>query len=267
MKVFTDRELLKDDGGISAYVHDEKCNCELHRHEYFEIEFILSGSGTYEVDNISYPLAPDMFFLTTPASFHFLNTSEPFKLINVSFTFDVFSDLNVNELIEQGAPVGLKLLGDDRQVIHTLLKEMVFAQREHNKAYKKTLLACLLQKFAKVSPPYSPTGNSHIRKALIYILGNLGSEITLESVAKHLGISPVYFCTYFKDTMGISFKSYLDNIRFNHSAKLLKSTDMSIAEIAHSAGFKDYANFMRRFKTKYGATPNEYRNNDYRPSR
>lgn len=262
MKVFTDREFLRDDGGISAYVHDEKCNCELHRHEYFEIEFILSGSGTYEVDNIPYPLEPDMFFLTTPASFHFLNTNEPFRLINVSFTFDVFSDLNVNELIEQGAPVGLKLLGDDRQVIHTLLKEMVFAQREHDKTYKKTLLACLLQKFAKATPPYSPTGNSHIRKALIYVLGNLGSEITLESVAKHLGISPVYFCTYFKDTMGVSFKTYLDNIRFNHATKLLKSTNMNIAEIAHTSGFKDYANFMRRFKAKYGMTPNEYRNNE-----
>ena len=66
MKVFTDKEFLKNDDGISAYVHDEKCNCELHRHEYFEIEFILSGSGTYEVDNVPYPLEPDMFFSPLP---------------------------------------------------------------------------------------------------------------------------------------------------------------------------------------------------------
>ncbi len=262
MKVFKSSVISEEDDGIAAYVHDERCNCELHRHEYFELEFILSGSGTYEVDNIPYQLEPDMLFFTTPSSFHYLNTTKPFKLINVSFSFEIFADLNVTELIESSAPVALKLMGDDRQVIHTLLRELIFAQRQQNEAYKKSLLSCILQKFAQAAPPYSPTGNSHIRKALIYILGNFGKEITLESVAKHLGISPIYFCTYFKDIMGVSFKAYLDNIRFDYAAKLLRSCDMNITQIAHASGFKDYANFMRRFKSKYGATPNDYRNKE-----
>ena len=259
MKFFTNKESLRE-YSISAYLHDERCNCEIHRHEYFEIEFILSGSGTYEVDNIAYPIERDMLFFTTPASFHILNTNEPFRLINISFSFDVFTDLGMDIFVDTTAPVALKLLGDDREVMHTYLKELIFAQREFNEPYKKCLLSCILHKIAKLSPVYSPTANNHIRKALIYISNNIGSEITLESVAKHLGISSVYLCTYFKETVGMSFKSYLDNIRFDYASKLLKSTEMSTIEIAHLSGFKDYSNFMRRFKTKYGMTPNTYRN-------
>lgn len=258
MKFFTNKESLKE-YSISAYLHDERCNCELHRHEYFEIEFILSGSGTYEVDNIAYPMERDMLFFTTPASFHILNTNEPFRLINISFSFDVFTELGMDIFVDTTAPVALKLLGDDREVMHTYLKELIFAQREFNEPYKKCLLSCILHKIAKLSPVYSPSANNHIRKALIYISNNIGSEITLESVAKHLGISSVYLCTYFKETMGMSFKSYLDNIRFDYALKLLKSTEISTIEIAHLSGFKDYSNFMRRFKKRYDITPNKFR--------
>lgn len=167
MKIFTSKESLKEHS-ITAYLHDERCNCELHRHEYFEIEFILSGSGTYEVDNIPYPMERDMLFFTTPSSFHILNTDKPFRLINISFSFDVFTELGMDLFVDTTAPVSLKLLGDDREVMHTYLKELIFAHREDNEPYKKCLLSCILQKIAKLSPEYSPIGNNHIRKALIY---------------------------------------------------------------------------------------------------
>ena len=258
MKIFTNKDSLRE-YSMSAYLHDERCNCELHRHEYFEIEFILSGSGTYEVDNIPYPMERDMLFFTTPSSFHFLNTDKPFRLINISFNFDIFTELGMDLFVDTTAPVALKLLGDEREIMHTYLRELIFAHREHNAPYEKCLLSCILQKIAKLSPEYTPIGNNHIRKALMYISGNLGNEITLESVATYLGISSVYLCTYFKDTMGMSFKSYLDNIRFDYAQKLLKSTEMSTIEIAHLSGFKDYSNFMRRFKKRFGITPNEFR--------
>ncbi|MBQ8203212.1 MAG: helix-turn-helix domain-containing protein [Clostridia bacterium] len=261
MRVFTHEEALRE-YSLTAYIHAEDCNCELHRHEFFEIEFILSGTGTYEIDNIPYTIEPGMFFFTTPTSFHYLNTDKPFKLINVNFNFEVFADLNITKLMEASTPVALKFEGEDRDVMHTLLRELYFAHKKHNEPYKRSLLSCVLHKFAEAAPPYSPTGNAHIRKALIYILGNLGNEITLESVAKHLGISSVYLCTHFKNVMGISFKNYLDNIRFDYAAKLLKGTDMNITQVAHNSGFKDYANFMRRFKAKYGMTPNDYRDKE-----
>jgi two-component system response regulator YesN len=101
--------------------------------------------------------------------------------------------------------------------------------------------------------------NTYIQAAIIYILENFHSSLTLEKTAKYISLAPAYFSSLFQKEVGIGFKEYLDNIRFDHALKLLTFTNMPVCEICSASGFADYTNFARRFKSKYHCAPTGYR--------
>ena len=73
--------------------------------------------------------------------------------------------------------------------------------------------------------------------------------------------SESHFMRFFKNTMGVSFVSYLNDFRLNVAARLLSSNDESILSVAENCGFFNLSYFNRMFKKKYGVTPGKYRDN------
>ena len=57
--------------------------------------------------------------------------------------------------------------------------------------------------------------------------------------------------------MGIA--AYIRRRRMHRAKKLLKTTELSVAEIAEQVGFSDYNYFSRVYKKTYGKSPKRYR--------
>ena len=57
----------------------------------------------------------------------------------------------------------------------------------------------------------------------------------------------------------MTFKKYVDNLRFEYALKLLTNTESNIYEVCKQSGFNNYENFIRRYKKKYGISPLEYK--------
>lgn len=105
-----------------------------------------------------------------------------------------------------------------------------------------------------------PVKNSDVmRRAIHYISENYASPITLQDVADHIHMNPAYFSTIFKQSMGSSFKDYLNMVRVEESKRLLANTDYSIINIAIATGFEDQSYFSKVFKKYTGLTPKQYR--------
>lgn len=85
------------------------------------------------------------------------------------------------------------------------------------------------------------------------------TSLSLQSVAKKLGVSPNYLSALFSKKQGIPFKRYVQNVRIQQALKLLKETNFSIAEVAHVNGFEDVNYFIKVFKQQQGTTPYRYR--------
>lgn len=62
---------------------------DIHRHDFYEIELILSGGGVYSIDGTDYPIRRGALFMMSPISFHSVRFSEQTKLINIMFTEEV----------------------------------------------------------------------------------------------------------------------------------------------------------------------------------
>jgi len=100
--------------------------------------------------------------------------------------------------------------------------------------------------------------------AMRYINENYNRNLTLESVAQHVYISPFYLSHMFKEELGFTFLEYLTKLRIEEAKKLLMEKDMTIIEVASEVGYEDAGYFSKVFKKYTGISPAQYRKNNYR---
>ncbi|XID90448.1 helix-turn-helix transcriptional regulator [Paenibacillaceae bacterium WGS1546] len=109
-----------------------------------------------------------------------------------------------------------------------------------------------------------PEGNrkDEIGQEIIdYIRNHLQDpSLSLDSISDHLGLSSSYVRHVFKDVHQITLADYLMQERLRKVKELLLTTDLTIAEIAESAGFLTKSHFYSAFKKSEGITPAQYRN-------
>lgn len=86
------------------------------------------------------------------------------------------------------------------------------------------------------------------------------SEVTLQSVADHVHLHPVYVSNLFKQESGENFSSYVLRQRMDKAVELLKSQDLKISQIALEVGYQKPQYFIKLFKNHFGMTPQDFKN-------
>lgn len=85
------------------------------------------------------------------------------------------------------------------------------------------------------------------------------SGITLEEIADKLHITPEYLGTQFHKVMGITFSTYMKNVKMAKAKELLIGTQLKLYEIAQKVGYTDSKYFSKVFKEAFGQLPADYR--------
>lgn len=98
-----------------------------------------------------------------------------------------------------------------------------------------------------------------LKPALEYIETHYGQSITLEALARLTGLSPKYFCRFFRAIVHRSPIDYVNYYRIECASHFLTSTDMTVAEIAQRCGYNDSSFFIKQFRKYKGTTPRQYR--------
>lgn len=97
-----------------------------------------------------------------------------------------------------------------------------------------------------------------VAAAIGYIKSHLTEELSLQTVAQAASLSPVYFHNLFKNTVGMTLHSYIEQKRLQKAIDLLLTTDHSLTRIAYECGFSSQSYFSYAFKRKMGKTPRQY---------
>lgn len=92
-----------------------------------------------------------------------------------------------------------------------------------------------------------------------YIETHFLEDITLKEVARIVGAHPVTASKIFNMRAGIGFCNYLRYQRCAYAARKLKTTGLTVSQIAYESGFSTIRSFNRSFLSVYGITPTEYR--------
>jgi len=99
-----------------------------------------------------------------------------------------------------------------------------------------------------------------VRRACAYIQENYNNpDISLNTVAAYVALSPTHFSTIFSQEMGVTFIDYLTGVRMEKVKEMLVSTDEKLVNIAFSVGYNEPNYLSYLFKKREGLTPKEFR--------
>ncbi|AFU97344.1 GlxA family transcriptional regulator [Simiduia agarivorans] len=101
--------------------------------------------------------------------------------------------------------------------------------------------------------------DEEVMQAQMWLQDNYGREIKLSLVAERFDMSVRTFNRRFKAATGQSPLQYLQEIRIETAKDLLKTTNLSISEVAFKVGYHDMGHFTGLFKKLLATTPSEYR--------
>lgn len=90
-----------------------------------------------------------------------------------------------------------------------------------------------------------------------YIDQHFCEDISLQSVADAVALSPVYLSRFFKKNIGENFSDYILSLRMEKAAKMLLE-NKPVADVSGKCGFNNSGYFARVFKNYYNCTPKEY---------
>lgn len=242
---------------------------DLHWHEFYELCFVLSGRGMNIINGRNYPVETGNLFFLTPADFHEIIPvkGEQIELLNIVFVREFLDDAIYQLLFEHKIDYNITLNGENYERMNNDFSLICTEMNERKQRYdligKATLerILILMTRFCNTpSKPNSATDQHlYIQRALIYIQHHFREQISLDQAAKEAKLSSNYFSECFKSVTGVTFQSYLVNLRLAFAKSLLLASQLPITEICHASGYNTLTNFERAFKLEYKATPRQMR--------
>lgn len=105
----------------------------------------------------------------------------------------------------------------------------------------------------------TPENDKIFEAAKAYIESHLHEDLSVEQLCKELQIGRTKLYEIFRNELKMGISKYILRRKMHRAKKLLKTTDLSISEIAYNVGFSDYNYFSRVYKKIYGKSPKHYR--------
>jgi AraC family transcriptional regulator len=125
-------------------------------------------------------------------------------------------------------------------------------------------LAAILVRYdgiARRSPQMYKGGLAPYRMKRVtdFIQAHLEKDITLNELARDVGLSPSHFCSLFRKTSGKTPHQFVLHCRIQHAKTLLAQPSHSILDVALASGFRTHQHFSRIFRRQVGVPPSSYR--------
>lgn len=244
---------------------------------HYLFHYVLSGTGTLMADNAkgetqTYSIKSGQGFLIFPGQIttYYADLRLPWEYVWIEFDgLRVKEALDLTEL-SMNSPVYRSHSKDLRE---QLVNEMMYIVH-HAKESPFHLIGHLYLFFDYLMQSSKSTKLVHnnkmsdfyIKEAISFIEQNFQNHITVEEIASVCGINRSYFGKIFRKSIGRSPQEFLMNYRMVKATELLKLTSLSIAEIGSAVGYENQLHFSRAFKTVYGISPRQWRNQHKNPS-
>ena len=106
---------------------------------------------------------------------------------------------------------------------------------------------------------YSRMEADTIHQLKQFIMEHSHEDITLDALAKKVGLSPIYISKMFKEKQGVNYIDFLTECRIEKAKKLMGDPERSIKEITFEVGYHDPNYFSKVFKKMCHVSPKEYR--------
>ncbi|PWV55870.1 AraC family transcriptional regulator [Chitinophaga sp. S165] len=258
----------------------------LHKHHFFQLIYVLEGSGTHTINNNNFEFSQGDVFLLTPGEGHSFTISTPPIFCLIDFTTDFFSrnthtdgeevDLSNSfrrlEYIfhNQHALNGNLASPGDKNIFSVLVNQLINETKTSlpfDKIVTQNIIFLLLNLIARniqqniIASSKSHNPKNKVHEIITYIQHNIYENqlLRIENLAAHFGMSEGHLSRYFKLQSGDTVKDYIMRYKLEMVLARLKYSDLTISEIADELNFADESHLNKTFKQAYGKTAKQFR--------
>lgn len=234
-----------------------------HSHSFTELFYVLDGYGYFCTEAGEVPIQKDSLVIINPNVRHTekSSTSQALKYITLGIEQLKF------EFTESEPSFRTYDFSTHKSIILPILQLMLEEVKQKKDSYDlvcQHYLSILLLKILRITEEQvtiTATNDLPSECSLIkdYIDQHSQDTISLNQLAEISHLNKFYMSHIFSKAYGISPINYLLERRILHSKELLKTTDFSVTQIAHTTGFSSSNYFSQSFKKYTGMTPKAYR--------
>lgn len=251
-----------------------------HQVSFFELVYIVSGTGKQHINNNTVHYTAGNLFLLAPDDRHEFIFETTTQLFFIRFTHIYLrtgaaskEQLEKMEIILNNAnkePGSVIKKQEDKATMKGIMQALIY-EHQHNALYSKELIAQYIQTILVIvvrnlllSLPEDVNTQSDrkVLEILQYVQANIYFPEKLKgaAISKRFGISETYLGRYFRKETNETLQEYITGYKLKLIENRLSQSDMRITEIADEFGFTDKSHLNRFFKKLKGATPSVYRN-------
>ncbi|MFB9948795.1 helix-turn-helix transcriptional regulator [Rhizobium puerariae] len=121
--------------------------------------------------------------------------------------------------------------------------------------------ACAILVSAETETPHRPTVLSRLQGERVrdYILAHVRENLTLDRIARHVGVSTSSMQRHFKERFGMTVSDFIRQKRLEMARSALERDGIPISQAAYIAGYRNPSSFTTAFKKTYGVSPKHRR--------
>ena len=268
-----------------------------HYHSDLELAYFRSGRGIYSVTGREYPIGEGDIFLFSNNEIHkityvdpevetsALNIHFPPRLLLMPSSVYPGADCELSEFFLSGGVRPNRITRESAgRYYDDIVSSLLEAEREtltmeegaEILAYQALVRALVLIKRScrasetegmtpsgalpsGLSPKKIAAANSGIAAVLAYIDGNCSADLSVAELCRISSMSRSNFERMFCRFVGAPVSDYIRRRRIDAASDLLRTTNMTILDVALAVGYHNTANFNKQFRAVTGKTPGEYR--------
>jgi len=234
--------------------------------ENYKIVLVVKGRGALEQGDKRFFVGAGDLFALFPGIKHlyYADPEDPWEIMWVSFNGRACGEIVNSIHLSPSLPV---IVGGSSpgiiEIFYNIIRSLenageLFSMRATGYLY---LLFSEILSMGKTREKMADINKKEdlIKKTLTFIELNYYNHIDVGLLCGYVNYSRSYFSRLFKMKTGVSIPEYINNVRIKRAKLLLKSTDLSINEVARSVGFDDSFYFSKIFKKITGLSPTDYK--------
>lgn len=251
----------------------------MHTHNYFEINFVVSGNCSFYFEEEKRILKTGELCIIAPHSGHDMTIDDESTVFTImirksTFNTTFFSLTSQKNLLSyffrtilqrDAQPNYLLFYSEDILNLKSIIRNAMTECYKHD-SFSNDNCICwihlffshLLRDYSRTVQFYNYQMGTDFSLILQYIQHNY-QTLTLASLAAFFHYSEPYLSTLIKQNTGCSFSTLIKQLRMADAVSFLTNTSMKISEIAECVGYNSADHFSRVFRSAYQMPPLEYR--------
>jgi AraC family L-rhamnose operon transcriptional activator RhaR len=272
--------LMAADEMVGFFVTEHTRTIFRHFHDFYELAFVLSGTGRHVTDGGVQRLERGAAIFVAPGVAHGYELCEGLVVYNCFLRVET-ARLDLS-WAQRDPRLGRLFQGDaqhqHRPIVASLDEAALTECLDHMDAIRSRrpaergeafdlghllltldIVAREVQRERLGQGAADPAAPAVVRSAVGIILDDLKIHWTLAALSKELSVDPYHLVKLFKRWLGVPPIAHANQVRAERAAIMLASTDEPIGAIGVAVGWPEPAHFSRRFRAAMGQSPRAFR--------